>query len=161
MSDFQAVCEGAAVSKARAYDKTAAKHTAISYETGAYGWSDNSATVLPSDWQMNYTAQGANYQDVDLVVCAKRTADKQVKVCDGYKSDGKETGNKVRWHTATYQLTVREAKTARQLADQSVEATNGECPMIVNFTEKNQTKDDYASLPKEAVIGILKPFVQS
>jgi hypothetical protein len=159
-TDFEAVCSGASLSKATPYDKTAASHKALYFETGPYGWSDNSITVLPKDWQVAYTAQGVDYGPVDLVACAKRTADEQVKVCDGYKSNGKATKNKIRWYDATYELSVRQATTGKELAKETVEAKAGECPMIASFSGDNETKDDYASVPKEVVIDLLKPFAQ-
>jgi hypothetical protein len=158
--DFDAVCSGASVSDATDYDKSAPSHKALYFESGDSGMNDHSITALPKDWTVTYTSKGADFKAIDLVACAKRTADKQVKVCDDYKSDGKATKNKVRWHTATYELSVHAASTGKELAKKTYEATDTACPMFESFSSDGETKDDYASVPKDVVVDLLKPFVQ-
>lgn len=158
--DFDAVCSGASVSDATAYDKSAASHKALFFESGDTGMNDHSITALPKDWTVTYTSKGADFTAVDLVACAKRVEEKQVKVCDDYKSDGKPTKNRVRWHTATYELTVHAASTGKELEKKTYEATDSGCPMFVSFSGDDETKDEYASVPKDVIVELLKPYVQ-
>lgn len=158
--DFDAVCSGASVSDATAYDKSAPSHKALYFESGDTGFNDHSITALPKDWTVTYTSKGADFKAVDLVACAKRIDEKRVKVCDDYKSDGKPTKNTVRWHTATYELSVHAASTGKELEKKTYEATDSECPMFVSFSSDDETKDDYASVPKDVVVELLKPYVQ-
>lgn len=156
--DFKGVCSGAGVSRAAAYDPAKKPHKAVYFES----WKDDltdSSTSLPPDWTVQFTADGDAYAAVDLVACARRTAEKEVKLCDGYKSGDKPTNNKVRWHTATYALSVMEAKTGRKIAETTVEATDSDCPMFQNFDGDNQTVDGYASPSDSAVADFLKPHV--
>jgi hypothetical protein len=156
--DFKGACSGAGLSRAAAYDPAKTPHKAVYFESWKDDLTDRS-TSLPPDWTVQFTADGDAYAAVDLVACGKRTASKEVKVCDGYKSDDKPTNNKVRWHTATYQLTVYEAKTGKKLGETSVEATNQDCPMFQNFDGDNQTVDGYASVPDSTVAEFLKTHI--
>lgn len=159
-SDFEGVCSGATVSAATAHDKSAAAHKVLYFESAAESGLVDRTSSLPKDWTVTYSQTSDSFKKIDLVACAKRTADKQVKICDGYESDGKATSNKVRWHTATYEVTVHAATTGKELAKETVEATSTVCPMLVSFSGNGETKDQYASVSEEDVIDLLKPFVQ-
>lgn len=156
--NFKGVCSGASVAAATAYDKGAATHKALYFATYKDDLTDRSSS-LPGDWAGQWTQEGDSLRAVDLVVCARRTAAREVKVCDGYKKDGHDTQNRVRWHTATYELSVREARTGRQLAQTSVEATDTDCPMLQSFDGESDTVDGYASLSDSAVADFLRPHV--
>ena len=156
--NFKGVCSGAWVSAATAYVAGSKAHKALFFETYKDDFSDHSSS-LPADWTVQYSQTGDAFRAIDLVVCAKRTAAKEVKVCDKYKTDGKPSANKVRWHTATYELTAWEAKTGKKLAQSSVEATDADCPMFENFSSEGETVDDYASPSSAQVADFLKPHV--
>lgn len=157
--DFKGVCSGASVSAATAYDPKAAAHKALYFATYEEDFTDRSSS-LPGDWTVTFSPDGDALKAVDLVACARRIAARQVKVCDGYKNDGKPTRNKVRWHVATYELSVREATTGRQLAATTAEATSSTCPMFRMFESDSETVDGYASLPDSVVADFLKPHVK-
>jgi len=116
--DFEPVCQGATVSKATPYDAAAIGHKALYFATYEDSILDQS-TELPADWSVTFSATGDALQAVDLVACAVRSAEQLVRTCTGYQDDGKDTGNEVRWHTATYDVSVREATTGTVL-DQSL-----------------------------------------
>jgi hypothetical protein len=116
--------------------------------------------TLPKDWQVTFDPNSDAYKAIDLVACAERTAAKQVKMCDGYKIHGKPTDNKVRMHTATYEVTVHEATTGKELAKKKIEATDSDCPMVSSFDDKHQTKNDYANPPDADVTNFLKAYVR-
>jgi len=156
--DFRGVCSGASVARATAYDATAKTHKALYFAPYKDDLTDHSSS-LPRDWTVQYSSDGDALRAVDLVVCARRTAAPEVKVCDGFENDGKPTQNKVRWHTATYQLSVREARTGKTLAETMVEATNSECPMFMSFDNDTETVDGYASLSDSAVADFLRPHI--
>ena len=84
---------------------------------------------------------------------------REVRVCSGFRSNGRETQNRVRWHTATYELSVREARTGRELAKTTAEATNADCPMFQTFNGESETVDGYASLSDTAVADFLRPHI--
>lgn len=157
--DFKGVCSGATVSRATAYDAAAAGHKAVYFATYKDGLGDRSS-ALPADWTVQFSADTDAYKAIDLVVCAKRSAAQQVKVCDGYKKDGKPTQNKVRWHTATYKMSVAEATTGKTLAETTLEATNADCPMFQSFDGEADTIDGYASPSDTAVADFLKPHIK-
>jgi hypothetical protein len=156
---FRGVCSGAPVSGAAAYDPRGTAHKALYFATYRDDFMDQSST-LPRDWTVLFSADHDALRAIDLVVCARRTAAREVKVCDGYQSNGAPTQNRVRWHTATYELSVREAKTGRQLgATTTVEASDAQCPSFMSFQGDSETVDGYASVPNATVADFLRPHI--
>lgn len=156
--NFKGVCSGASVSTATAYEQGAAAHKALYFATYEDDLTDRSHS-LPGDWTVLFSPEGDALRAVDLVACARRTAAREVKVCDGYQNDGRETQNRVRWHSATYDLSVREARTGRVLAETTVEASDSDCPMFMNFDNDSETVNAYASVPDTAVADFLRPHI--
>jgi hypothetical protein len=156
--DFKGVCSGAPVSAATAYAPGAKAHKALYFETYKDDFSDHSSS-LPDDWTVQYSEKGDAFKAIDLVVCARRTAAHEVKLCDKYKTDDKPSQNKVRWHTATYELSAWEARTGKKIAQTTVEATDTDCPMFENFSSDSETVDDYASPSSAAVADFLRPHM--
>jgi len=156
--NFKGVCSGASVSAATAYDPAAKTHKALYFRTYEDDFTDQSSS-LPGDWTVQFSPDSDALTAIDLVTCARRTAATEVKVCDGYEDDGSATQNKVRWHTATYELSVREARTGRELAKTTLEATDSDCPMFWTFDGDSETDDGYASLSDSAVADFLRPHV--
>jgi hypothetical protein len=156
--NFKSVCSGAPVSTATAYNRGATAHKALYFATYKSDFGDRSSS-LPRDWTVQFSADNDALRAIDLVVCARRTAARQLKVCDGYQNHGTPTQNRVRWHSATYELSVREARTGRKLAETTVEATSSDCPMFMNFDSDSEVVDAYASLPDSAVADFLRPHV--
>lgn len=157
--NFKGVCSGAPVSRAAAYAPAAASHKALYFATYRDDFMDRSSS-LPRDWTVQWSPNGDALQAIDVVVCARRTAAREVRVCDQYRSNGRDTGNRVRWHTATYELSVREARTGRQLGEtRTVEATDSDCPMFQTFRGEGETVDAYASLSDSVVADFLRPHM--
>ena len=157
--NFKGVCSGASVSSAAAYDPAATTHKALYFATYRDDFLDQSSR-LPGDWTIQWSPSGDALRGIDLVVCARRTAAREVKVCDGYQNHGRPTQNRVRWHSATYELSVREARTGRQLGQTTtVEANSSDCPMFQNFHSDTETVDAYASLSDTAVADFLRPHI--
>lgn len=156
--DFKGVCSGAGVARATAYDAAATTHKALFFTTYKDDLTDQS-TSLPGDWTVQWSPDGDALTAIDLVVCARRTAATQVKVCDGYQDDGEDTANQVRWHTATYELSVREARTGTVLAQTSAEAGDTDCPMFQMFDDDTQTVDGYDTLSDTVVADFVRSYM--
>jgi hypothetical protein len=156
--NFKGVCSGATVSAATAFDPAGKAHKALYFATYEDDLLDQSSS-LPGDWTVQWSQEGNALTAIDLVACARRTAAKEVRVCDGYENDGKPTQNKVRWHTATYEVSVREATTGKVLATTSMEATDTDCPMFQTFDSDTETVDGYAGLSDTAVADFLRPHI--
>jgi hypothetical protein len=157
--DFKGVCSGASVAAATAYDPAADTHKALHFATYREDFTDRSS-ALPGDWTVQWSPERDALKAIDLVVCARRTAAREVKVCDGYKDDDKPTQNKVRWHTATYELSVWEARTGKKLGATTAEATSSSCPMFMSFDGDAETVDAYASLSDTTVTDFLRPHIK-
>ena len=158
-SDFEGVCSGATVSAAAAYDPAGEGHKVLMFETWKNDDLIERSSSLPDDWTVQFSAEENMYKQVDLVLCAKRTAETKVKTCEGYKSDGKETQNKVNWHTATYELTLVEATTGKTVAEGSVNADSDSCPMFQSFENESDVVDGYARPSDASINDFLKPHM--
>jgi hypothetical protein len=156
--DFKTVCSGASVSAAAAYNPSATAHKALYFATYHDDLLEQSS-VLPRDWTVPFAPGADALRAIDLVVCARRTAAHEVKICDGYQNNGSPTQNRVRWHTATYELSVREARTGRTIAQRTAEATDSNCPMLASFEGNSDTVDDYALLPDTVVADFVRPHI--
>lgn len=156
---FKGVCSGAGVAKATAFDSSAKSHKALLFQTYKNDLQDQSHQ-LPPAWTVKFSPTADALTAIDVVVCSKRTEAKLVKTCDGYKSDGKATNNKVRWHTASYRVSVHEAKTGKELESKTFEATDDACPMFASFTGSNETIDNYALVPESELTDFVQPVLQ-
>lgn len=158
-SDFKGVCSGATVSAATAYDPEAESHKALMFETWKNDDLIERSSSLPDDWTVQFSAEEDMYKQIDLVLCAKRTSAEKVKTCDGYQTDGKETDNKVNWHTATYDLTLVEATTGKTIAESTVSADSDRCPMFQSFESTSDVVDGYARPADTAIADFMKPHM--
>jgi hypothetical protein len=156
--DFKGVCSDAGVARAAAYDAAATGHKILYFITYKDDFTDQSSS-LPGDWTVQWSPDGDALTAIDLVVCARRTAAQQVKICDGYEDDGAPTDNQVRWHTATYEVSVREARTGTTLAQTTMEATDTDCPMLQMFNDNSETVDGYDSLSDTVVADFIRPYL--
>lgn len=156
---FKGVCSGAGVPQATAFDPAAKTHKALLFQTYTDDLQDQSHR-LPPAWTVQFSPNKDALTAIDVVICAKRTEAELVKTCDGYKSDGKPTDNKVRWHTASYEVSAHEAKTGKELASKTLGATDETCPMFASFDGTNETIDDYATPSDSALADFAKPFTQ-
>jgi hypothetical protein len=159
--DFESVCQGATQSQATAYDKKAATHKALYFETYEEDLLDQSTTDLPGDWTIQWSADDpAALSGIDIVACGVRTSSKHVKTCTGYKdNDDKELG-KLELYTAKYELSVHEATTGKTLSTTTVSTNDTDCPAFASFDSGEDTTVDYNSIPKDKVVAALKPFIQ-
>jgi hypothetical protein len=159
--DFKPVCEGAPVSAAKPYDKAATGHKVVYMKTYKDSGLLDSSTELPADWTVKFDANGNAFAEVDLVVCAKRTAEKLAKRCDGYKVDDKPNALVVKMHTAKYTVTAHEATTGKELGRTTVAANDGSCPQSVFGIEQGTTEmNEYDSPPSENIVAFAKKFIQ-
>ncbi len=157
-SDFEGVCSGAPQAAAAAYDKAAGGiHPLLGFGSSPLESDANklSTLTIPEGFTRRWAEGKNNLAEVQLVVCAKRIKDTAVKTCDGYKKDGKDTGQKVTIHNATYEVTLFAAKTGEQIASKTIDATD-ECPTIIF----GDTKDHYPNV-EDAVVAFVQPMVKS
>lgn len=157
--DFTSVCQGVGQSRAYGYEATAAAHKAVYIQTFKDRLQDASQE-LPSDWTVQFDPNADAYAAVDLVGCGTRTASVFLKECTGYRSKGKETGQKVRLHTATYKVSVRVATTGKELGSMVLNADSTECPMFQSFDKDQKSVDVYQTPVQDEIVAFLKPFVQ-
>lgn len=158
-SDFEGSCQGATVSSATAYDPAAATHKVLLFSTYEDSLIED-ITTLPADWQVTFEPDGNAYAAVDLVACAVRTEEAFVEDCTGYESDGVATQNVAKLHSATYELTIREATTGTELGSTTIAAAMDSCPMFVTFESDDDVVDYFAPPTEDEVTAFLKPFVQ-
>lgn len=145
-SDFAQVCQGTEADWATPYDPTVSgPHKVVVFQGPDEGDLTSIATGN-TEWDVLFDETTDAYADVELVACAIRTGEELAQTCAGYADDGVETGNTVDYYSATYDVTLREATTAKVLGETTVEAPADTCPMLVFFDEGETTKDEYASV---------------
>lgn len=113
---------------------------------------------LPQGWAIK---EDTNYQDnselraVQLIACSDRVKETPTgKQCD-FESKGEKV--KLELVDATYELTVYEAKTGKQVSKSTLEAKSDDCPYIAAY-EKGDTT--YVEEPSDdQYINALKPVV--
>ena len=159
--DFKPACQGVSMTAAKPYDKAASGHKVLFFITSRDDkLLDLSNSTLPQDWWVRIDQDPKAYATVDLVVCAERTAQTFVKDCTGYKVKDQTSPLVVKWHTATYKVTVREAATGTELSSKEVAASDADCPQFYSIPADVTMVKDYAKPPNETIVGIAKPYVQ-
>ena len=156
--NFTSVCQGATQSRAHAYLSTG-PHKMLYIQTYQDQLQDTSE-VLPSDWTVQFNAKTDAYAAVDLVACGVRTGSAYVKECSGYLVNGKDGGQKVKLYTATYKITVKEAKTGNVLGSTILQANNTDCPTSHLFDAGQKVATVYQDPTTDALVAFLKPYAQ-
>lgn len=155
-SDFHVACAGVTTSKATAYSKTPGIHPIIGF---AGKGKDYNSQIMPDDWTIQWSAETDALRAIELVGCAERATETFVKECPGYAIDGKGDNGVVRWHRATYAVSIREAKTGKEIGRGTMEANDDSCPLFALFKDGKTTSDDYA-FDNDAFQAVLKDYVQ-
>ncbi len=157
-TDFQPVCSGE--TQPRAADYTATEtHRALYFATYEDDLLDQSST-LPPDWTVAFDENADAYAQVDVVACAVRTADELAQTCEGYEDEETGTSGTVRWHTATYELTVYAAQSGEELGSTTLEAGDDVCPSLATFDDGETEIDLYASPSEDDLRSFLQPFIR-
>ncbi|MBP2320133.1 hypothetical protein JOF56_000518 [Kibdelosporangium banguiense] len=158
-TDFQGLCAGAPQAAATAYDKTKAGiHPVLGF--GSKPYDSDAEKLSPLDIPEGFTVKWDKdknvYTEIQLVVCAKRTTDTVVKKCDGYKKDGKPTGQVLNLHSTTYEVKLYTASTGDVIATKNIDAPGKDCPSVAL---SDQT-DEYEEVD-EQVVAFIQPFVKT
>ena len=157
--DLQAACKGATVSRATPYDPAASTHKVVLFSPYGGDVVEDMST-LPTDWMVQFDENSDAYAKVDTVVCLEVKDEQPEKECTGYQDDGKDTANKVDLRSADYTVSVREAKTGKELGSTELPGVDDSCPMFMSFDDDTQTKIYYATPSKDDLVAFVKPFVQ-
>jgi hypothetical protein len=157
--DFRGVCQGATVSRARAYDSGTMPHKVVLF-TPYGGELVEDTSTLPQDWMVQFDANADAYANVDTVACVEVKDEQPVKECTGYQDNGHDTANKVNLKSATYSVSVHEATTGKVLGTTELTGSDDSCPTVVSFENDSQTKDYDAPPSADDLVTFLKPFVQ-
>jgi hypothetical protein len=157
--DFEGLCSGAPQQGAADYDKSVAGiHPVVGFSSSTIDAdaSKLSEITIPEGFTRRWAEGKNNLAEVELVVCAKRVKDSVVKTCTGYQKDGKDTGQVVTLHNASYQVDLYAAKTGEKIASKAIEAKTTDCPTLI----MGDRKDDYASV-QDAVVEFVQPHVKT
>jgi hypothetical protein len=156
--DFRGVCQGATVSRARAYSG-AAPHKVVLFTSYSGDMIEDTST-LPGDWMVQFDANADAYAKVDTVACVVVKDEQPLKECTGYQDNGRDTEDKVNLQSATYSVSVHEATTGKELGTTELSGSDDSCPTIVSFENDNQTKAYDTPPSTDDLVAFLKPFVQ-
>jgi hypothetical protein len=155
-SEFDAVCDGGAISNAAAYtdSKSAVIYTFHNKPTSPDSWS----SIFVGYGKSYYLEDLDNYADINTVACLKYDAGDagEGKACE-YTSSGQTVT--VTYKPLTYTMTLREAKTGKQIGDtQKIDGPATECPSSVLYDQA--TKTAYAEPDEDALEAAFDTFVR-
>ncbi len=146
--DLATVCAGVAEPRAKAYAKDGPNgHGIVVFERGG----EDKEMTAPTPKLLSEFAP-EKPQDVELVACAVRTAQTKVETCD-YSDD-----HHLEIFDATYEISIREARTAAVLETKTVSMAAPRCWDFTRFkekTEKAYPRVEFAAA--DMVVGIVQP----
>lgn len=154
-TDLAKVCDGTGEPTAAAYDAAQGSHNAALVAYQKLGGGKYTASTLGADYEAIGPQGGANKTKASafsLVVCV--TPKEHTKVLDcPFKN-----GSHLEVHDGSFEIRVLEAKTAKQLATETVALKNQMkvCPGVWNFWSK---RDISLPLYKDAVLKLVKTHV--
>lgn len=133
--DIRAVCDGKPAPGAKAYSKTdpSAHAMAIFLKAGTSEYRDDDVAPLKR-------FKPEKPEQTELVACVNRTAATKKDACE---FDSSKPSHFLDMHEATFELTVREAKTGAVVATKTATLPQNGCPMFHSFSSERE--DDYPS----------------
>ncbi|MFO0591953.1 MAG: hypothetical protein U0441_30685 [Polyangiaceae bacterium] len=146
---FRAVCDGKGEARAKGYAKdAAAAHAMVAFQRDEPKGDLRTASVMKLE---RFRPQ--KLEDVEVVVCITRTPGEKTETCT---FDDKQPPYFLELHNASYEVSVREAKTGNVLVTKTVNTENHGCPMLHTFSA--QTESDFPTAD-HVVTGIAAPFL--
>jgi len=146
--DLAAVCAGTPEPRAKAYDKDGPNaHGIVQFARAS---DDKEMESVHANLLSDFTPEKP--QDVEIVSCAVRTSQTKAETCDY------EGGHHVETYDATYEITIREARTGAVLQTRSVPVGAPSCAMFKSFDKT--TEHAYPSpehRTAELVAGLVVP----
>lgn len=157
--DFAQVCgEEVTVSNSTSYDDGPTPHKIALFEN-TLGDEIFNQQSLPSEVAEEWEAKTEAFSEIQLVGCMRIQVDSQelATTCDLQDSDNETI--QVELYTATYSITVYEARSGDQLGDPlAVEASDEECPSVATYDPNDPRL--FAMPDDEALIDALQPIVE-
>jgi hypothetical protein len=155
--DFEDVCRRGTVEKAPVYEPEAGAgkiHPLVAFkrtpDNDSFYHMSPSSLELPIPWMVD---SGEDHGTVELVVCLDGIDSSLADDC-GYEDDESDDEYILHIYNTTYQVTVYEAKTGKEVGSTTVEAAFDECPMFHMFSDREEVS--YAYPP----VGPLEDFLQ-
>ncbi len=153
-TEFTQVCRGTGLETASSYSTEGGVHPLVVLEGEDPEYSYSSVT-LPDGWETAYET----FETTELVACLNRVSTTPVELCEGYEDEESGIAWSVQTFDSTYDLTLRDAKTAEIIAEQSFEGPSDGCPMFSFFTEGDPDPAPEYDVPSAEIEVFLKTFV--
>ncbi|MEM7095083.1 MAG: hypothetical protein AAF567_18940 [Actinomycetota bacterium] len=149
--DFSSVCNGVGVSSATGYQVGTPVTHMLAFVGEGNDYSERT-TFLNDAWRTPIGELGG----VQLAVCLQRTAEVAGAICPGFESDGIEW--EVQTFGATYEVSVRDARTAAVVETATFNLPPDDCPIFSSYQEGDPSpKPDYAN-PQGDLEALLAPI---
>ncbi len=153
-TEFTQVCRGTGLETASSYSAEGDLHPLVILEGEDPEYSYSSVT-LPDGWETAYET----YETTELVACLNRVSTTPVELCEGYEDEESGISWSVQTFDSSYDLTLRDAKTAEIVAEQSFEGPSDGCPMFSFFTEGDPDPAPEYDVPSAEIEVFLKTYV--
>lgn len=160
-SDFAPACRGNAVDGATPYDPAATgAHKVVFLKGTSINELSEAYLTVPEEWKILFNADTDEYAKGELAACIVQTEATLAQECDGYEDNGVVLDVVVKHYSVTYDVSVHEAVTGKQLGTTTITAEAGDCPLYVSFTEGEKETDWYEA-GDTAIADFLAPFAQT
>ncbi|MEZ5377329.1 MAG: hypothetical protein R2733_12560 [Acidimicrobiales bacterium] len=153
-SEFDQVCRGTGLEAAAGLSAETGVHPLVILEGEDPEYSYSSVT-LPDGWEVEI----GNYEATEMVACLNRVSATPVELCEGYEDSDSGISWSVQTFDATYELTLRDAKTAEVIATESFEGPSDGCPMFSIFSEGDPDPAPEYDVPSADIEVFLKDYV--
>ncbi len=157
---FDLVCKGTGLTKAIPYepaDEGINQVIVMSDSTIGAQYDEYSQRFnrdMPEEWFPQIVDGTFDYSDVEMVLCAHRTAVEPVDIECEFEDD-----HSINVHNSTYELTLRSSQTAEIIAQETV-TSEGSCPTMFSFFDEGETeKDEFADLQDAQIQAFIEPYV--
>jgi hypothetical protein len=158
-TDFVAACDGVGVRQAAPFSQTPGVIHPVLVLAGHGTEMYTRSGAVRDAWTRTWSPDDPMaLAEVELVVCAERRSSVKVQECTGYEVDGQPTDAIVNLNEVVYDVSLREARTGREVAATTITARDDSCPMFVSFSE-GETSVDHDSFDADAVQTFVEPYV--
>ncbi len=154
--NFAQVCRDTGFERAAEYSAGAGVHPLLALQSDDGADFTGQSVTLPDGW----AAVWPDLERTQLVSCTVRTSATPVRVCEGYEDDDTGLEWTVQTHDVSYDVTVRNARTAEVLGSQSFDIPAGDCPMFSSYSEGSpQPVPSYPYISDGEFELLVRPFV--
>lgn len=140
--DFEPVCRGIGIEAASAYSPGDGVNPIVGLAGEDPSYDSMYSMAFADGWEPEFE----ELDRTELVLCLNRVATVDGQLCEGFEDEDSGLAWSVMTFGATYEVSLRDARSAEPVAEETFEAAAGSCPMFSTYSEGDPTPvPDYAT----------------